>query len=343
MKGADMAGRTKGSKPKNLSAVELARLERFERTQKNRRGRTSPSVVPAKLARTSAFVARRFGLSTDANFQRVYAVAGYSVIEVRGRELGSQHRDALYALFRVRAKRIEEPNPEYNPNITTPGLTAPRPTIAFMETRCTWRDLLLATGRTAHVNNLGTLLRVFQELQQVIISVYSGSYEDYLRATKSGRIAGAGFSENILSRIDWDGVNLDSTVIIRYGEWVRKTFEMKHLVSLNADVYFKLKSDYAKSVWPYLDSQPSHTWIDDAKLAELVGRDIANETSAQRRKFHEDCRQSFDDMTRAGGIAEWKVEQIGSGRIKTHRYTYVHALPRQGELPLMISEADLTY
>jgi hypothetical protein len=120
-----MAGRGIG-KPRNLSSVEQARLERFERTMKNRRGRSQPSVVPAKLARTSAFAARRYGLSTDANFQRVYVVAGYSVIEVRGRELGSQHRDALYALFRLRAKRIEEPNPEYNPNITTPGLAQPR-------------------------------------------------------------------------------------------------------------------------------------------------------------------------------------------------------------------------
>jgi hypothetical protein len=337
-----MAGRGIG-KPRNLSSVEQARLERFERTMKNRRGRSQPSIVPAKLARTSAFAARRYGLSTDANFQRVYVVAGYSVIEVRGRELGSQHRDALYALFRLRAKRIEEPNPEYNPNITTPGLAQPRPTVAFMETRCTWRDLLLATGRTTHVNNLGTLLRVFQELQQVIIAVFAGTYEDYLKASKLGRLAGPGFSENILHRIDWEGINLDSEVSIRYGEWVRRSFEMKHLVSLNSEVYFKLRSDYAKSIWPYIDSQPAHCWIEDSKLADLVGRDMKTDTTPQRRKFHESCRDAFDDMVTAGGLTSWRVEELGSGRRKTKRYHYIHALPRRGELSFHILEDELTY
>ena len=134
------------------------------------------------------------------------------MIEVRGRELGSQHRDALYALFRLRAKRIEEPNPEYNPNITTPDwLSLGRPSPL-------WRHaapglLLLATGRTTHVNNLGTLLRVFQELQQVIIAVFAGTYEDYLKASKLGRLAGPGFSENILHRIHSEGINLDSEVL----------------------------------------------------------------------------------------------------------------------------------
>ena len=336
-----MVGRGIG-RPRNLSSVEQARLERFERTMKNRRGRSQPSVVPAKLARTSAFAARRYGLSTDANFQRVYIVAGYSVIEVRGRELGSQHRDALYALFRLRAKRIEEPNPEYNPNITTPGLDQPRPTVAYMETRCTWRNLLLATGRTVHVNNLGTMLRVFQELQQVIIAVFAGSYEDYLKTSKLGRLAGPGFSENILHRIEWEGVNLDSEVCIRYGEWVRKSFEMKHLVSINSEVYFKLKSDYAKSIWPYVDSQPSHNWIEDTKLADLVCRNLEADTTPQRRKFHEGCRDAFDDMVAAGGLASWRVEELGSGRRKTKRYHYVHALPRQGELVLPIPD-ELPY
>src|SRR5690242_11014654 len=104
---------------KKLSDEERARLDRFERTRANRRGRSQPSVMPDKLARTSAFSPRRHGLSSDADFHRVYHVEGASVVEVRGRELGSQHRDAFYALFRLRARRAELPNPEYNPNITT--------------------------------------------------------------------------------------------------------------------------------------------------------------------------------------------------------------------------------
>ena len=36
----------------------------------------------------------------------------------------------------------------------------------------------------------------------------------------------------------------------------------KNLVSLNADVYFRLKSDYAKSFWPFIElcSQPTPTF-----------------------------------------------------------------------------------
>jgi len=69
--------------------------------QRNRRGRAHPANVPAKLTRTSAFAPKRRGLITDSSFRRVYLVPKQSVIEVSGRELGSQHRDAMYALFRV--------------------------------------------------------------------------------------------------------------------------------------------------------------------------------------------------------------------------------------------------
>jgi hypothetical protein len=60
---------------------------------------------------------------------------------------------------------------------------------------------------------------------------------------------------------------------------------MKHLVSLNSEVYFKLRSDYAKSIWPYIDSQPAHCWIEDSKLADLVGRDLKTDTTPQPGLF----------------------------------------------------------
>jgi len=36
----------------------------------------------------------------------------------------------------------------------------------------------------------------------------------------------------------------------------------------------------------------------------------------------------------AGGLASWRCEPMGSGRRKSYRYHYVHALPRQGVLEL---------
>jgi hypothetical protein len=149
-----------------LTDRERKRLDRFEKMQQNRRGRSSPAVMPSKLARTAAFAPRKKNLVTDSNFKRVYEFRPHTVVEVSGRELGTQHRDALYALFKLRAKRTEEPNPLYNPNISAVGLKAPKPTLIYYHTITTWRDILKATGRSAHVNNLGTVLRTLGSFAQ---------------------------------------------------------------------------------------------------------------------------------------------------------------------------------
>ena len=85
-----------------LSPAERKRLEKF----KNRRGRKNPARIPARLARTSAFAPKRTRLITDSNFERLYVVPGHSVIKVSGRELGTQHRDTIYAVFRL-PKKVE--------------------------------------------------------------------------------------------------------------------------------------------------------------------------------------------------------------------------------------------
>ena len=170
------------SKEKVLSEAEQKRLVRFERSKANRRGRKAPAVMPSRLARTSAFAPRKKGLITDSAFQRLYVVRPHTVVEVRGRELGSQHRDALYALFRLRAKRTEAPDPQRPDG----------PKLTYYNTEATWRDLLAATGRTAHVNNLGTMLRVFEELRSVSFRFYQGDFAQYEAAAKGGRLAGAG-------------------------------------------------------------------------------------------------------------------------------------------------------
>lgn len=321
---------------KKLTDTEKARLERFERARENRRGRKHPAIMPSRLARTSAFAPRRQKLSTDADFERVYVVKPHTVVQVSGRELGSQHRDALYAIFRVRARRISEPNPHHRPGTSSDPITGPARLVYYL-TETTWRELLQATGRTPHVNNLGTLLRSFEEMRSVSFRVFQGDFDAYEAAVKRGRLLGAGFSDNLVNRIDWSGVSLDSRVTVRYGEWVKSMFEAKSLISLNGDVYFRLKSDYAKSFWPFIDSQNSYTYVDLTTLADLAGRDYAEETTKRRVKFREDVRQAFDDMVAAGGLACWRCEEVGTGQRKGYRFHYAHALERQGTLDLFDS------
>lgn len=318
-----------------LSEEELARLERQKRSIQNRRGRKNPSVMPDKLARTSAFAPRRKNLNTDSNFSRVYEVPGYSVVEVKGRELGSQHRDAIYALFRLPRNKVTIPNPIYRPG------TLLSPVLSFCETRTTWRELLKVTARTEHVNNLLSLLTVFQEIQQVSVLIHQGrSIEELERIRKSRTLSTLadtpGMASPLITELSWDGAQLDSAVAVRYGATVLEMIEKAYLVSINADVQFRLKSDHAKTFWPFIDSQPNFHWIDENRLAQLAGRDLwcVKETSATRAQFRKECREALADMKQAGGLSEWREEVTGSGRKKSRRYHYIHASPRQLELSL---------
>lgn len=314
---------------------ERQRLERRERTLKNRRGRRNPAVMPDRLARTSAFAPRKSNLITDSNFTRVYEVPGYSVVEVRGRELGSQHRDAIYALFRLKREKVSIPNPDYRPGTFIP------PVRTYYETRTTWRELIRVMNRTEHVNNLLSLVHVFQEIQQVSVLIHEGRSLAELEKIKKSRSIGAlpdsrGSAASLITEIDWEGAQLDSKIIVRYGPSVLQMIERAHLVSINADVQFRLKGDHAKTFWPFIDSQPGFTYMDEDKLAQLAGRDLWSdtETSATRAQFRKDCRQAMNDMVQAGGLTDWREEVTGSGRHKSRRYHYTHAAPTQMELDL---------
>lgn len=318
-----------------LTPEEQQRLERRERTLKNRRGRRNPATMPDRLARTSAFVPRKINLVTDSNFTRVYEVPGYSVVEVRGRELGSQHRDAIYALFRLKRDKVSVPNPDYRPG------TFIAPTRTYYETRTSWRELIRVMGRTEHVNNLLSLVHVFQEIQQVSVLIHEGRSLVELDKIKKTRAGGAlpdgrGSAAPLITEVTWEGAQLDSSVVVRYGPSVLHMIEKAHLVSINADVQFRLKGDHAKSFWPFIDSQPGHSWIDETRLSELAGRDLwaDKETSATRAQFRKDCRQAFADMVAAGGLKDWREEITGSGWKKSRRYHYVHAAPTQLEMDL---------
>lgn len=317
-----------------LTEAEQNRLKRAKRTRENRRGRKKPAQVPNKLARTAAFAPRKNGLNTDSKFERTYVVPGGSVIHVSGRELGSQHRDAIYALFRLCPKKVSVPNPGYNAELNdSPANTKFR---VHYETHTTWRELIRTLGNTAHPNNLLTLLQVFEDLQKVVIRVQRGNPFCVLGANEAGKIGGPGMSENIITKIIWHGAGLDSQVEIYYGEWIRNTFEATHLVSLNADVQFKLMNDHAKSFWPYIDSQVHHHFVDEDALAALAGRDLwdESETSATRSDFRKKCKRAFDDMKKAGGLDVYEIEILGKGRRKSRRYHYLHALPRQMEMKI---------
>lgn len=320
-----------------LSEKELARLERKQRSLQNRRGRKNPSTVPDRLTRTSAFAPRRQGLITDSNFYRVYEVPGYSVVEVHGRELGSQHRDAIYALFRLKLSKIHIPNEKYRTGSLLPMF------ITHYKTSTSWRDILKVMGRTQHVNNLLSLLQIFSEIRQVSFIVHQGkTLKEVDGRQKANRLVdGKGNLTSIIKEIEWDGAQLDSAVTVTYGETVLEMIEKANLVSLNAEVQFRLKSDYAKTFWPFIDSQPSYHYVDEDLLAKLTSRDLwaEGETSATRAQFRKDCRQAFSDMEKAGGLKTWREEVTGTGRTKSRRYHYKHAMVRQMELELLPLEA----
>jgi hypothetical protein len=319
-----------------LSDEQLKLLERAERSKQNRRNRKNPAVMPDRLARTSAFTPRRQGLITDSNFVRVYEVPGYSVVEVKGRELGSQHRDAIYALFRLPRIKTSVPNPNYRPGRLMAS------TLSFYETRTTWRALLKAMGRVEHLNNLLGLMQVFEEVRQVSFIIHQGKSLkdiDRIHRSRADKLLPdtAGEVSSLISEMSWDGGQLDSVVVVRFGATVLEMVEKAALVSINADVQYRLKSDHAKTFWPFIDSQPNFTYIDEERLAQLAGRDIwgEGETSATRAQFRKECREAFRDMQTAHGLSEWREEIMGSGRTKSRRYHYTHAAPRQMELELL--------
>ena len=320
-----------------LTVEEKRRLERAERSRQNKRGRVNPATMPDRIARTSAFAPRRYGLITDSTFRRIYEVPGYSVVEVTGRELGSHHRDALVAVFRLPRSKVTAPNPDYRPG------TLISPFVIHYQSTTTWRDLLTRMGRVHHVRNIAILVSTLQEISQVNILVHEGKSigeidgadkapEKYTRAALLANRRSSGSASALINSVSWKGLQLDSVLEVRFGSAVLDAIEKSRLVSVNADVQFRLKSDFAKSFWPFIDSQPNHSFIDEERLAQLSGVQLNEITSARTAQFRKDCRQAFDDMVKAGGLKEWRREIIGAGRQKFHRYHYRHALPRQMDL-----------
>lgn len=310
-------------KPNELPALSPAEARRLKRISE-RRGRRTPAKVPARLTRTAAFAPKRHGLNKDSDFKRLYIVPGHSVIHVSGRELGSQHRDALYAIFRLRRKETLLVDPEST--WRRRGFVA----------EANWRDIVRLMGVSEHVNNVATLICVLEEIKKVVVTAYEGDPELLLEQYNAGHLPrGKGRMGNILHDITWDGAGLDDRVTVTFGDWTVEAMMKAKLVSLNADVQFALRSDYAKSFWPYIDGFNSHTFVDEVMLGHLTGKDIGKMTAREKSFFRSACRQAFDDMIRAGGLTHWREEVRGVGRNKTRRYHYRHALEQQMELDLL--------
>lgn len=321
--------------PTVASSATPAQAERVARTKANRRGRSAPSVIPAKLTRTPAFRPARHGLREDATFVGVYALPPHSVVEVRGRELGTVHRDVLVALFRERATTCSTPNPAFRPG---EGDWRNGPRITYLEVATTWRRLLQASGRQPHANNLRTVLRVLEELRGVNFRFYNGTWESAQQFLQTGRMpSGSGWSDGLISLIEWEGTGINDRVTVRYGDCIRRFFEQKQLVSLDAEVYQRLRTDYGKALWPFLDGKPSYTYVDEVTVATLFGYEYETMDGPRRRDLRVRIRQAFDDLVRAGGLRAWKSQTLGEGRRKIHRYSYEHARPRQAELDLLAS------
>jgi hypothetical protein len=223
--------------PAALSDAEISRLKRIGQ----RRGRRNPAKVPARLARTSAFAPKRRGLITDANYDRLYVVPGHSIVRVAGRELGSQHRDDLYAVFRLDHKTVVLPDPN-----------SPVGHSRYLRVETTWRELLRSMGLTPHANNVTALHYTFEDIKKVVVTVYEGQdHNKLLEQHKQGKLPRApGRMGNMLHDVEWEGLQLDSRVTLHYGEWSANMVFSAKLVSLNADVHFALASDYAKSFCP---------------------------------------------------------------------------------------------
>ena len=316
----------------------LARVRRNRKTHKAkdgksrsqvRRNRNNPAQVPARLVRTSAFAPRRTHLSSDADFERIYIVPGHSVIRVKGRELGSQHRDLIYNIFRV-GKRCAV-------DTVVPDPEGPLPFRRIRQVPTTWRDLILAAGKTEHVNNVMSMHEIMSEFSQVLFDIYEGDQKQIAEAIRARdwqklrELSPSGSMRHLFETIEWEGLDLDSKVVITYGDWTIDMIEMGKLVSLNSDVQNGLRSDYAKSIWPYIDSMTTHTYVDEPMLESLLGRDIwsDDETKTTRGQFRKDTKQAFEDMVRAGGLKSFRMEWHGKGHRKWKRYHYEPGLTQQ--------------
>jgi len=321
-----------GSVRKEAARKEFE-LARALRSNAHTRSRKKPASVPNKLSRISIFSPKNRDLCLT-NKERIYPIDKHSVLRIIGRELGSKHRDLLYAFFCLKPEMFTELGQTY------------------CLTKTTWRELLTLMKVSFHKNNIRSMLDICTDFQNVVIQVFNGSNTDDIQEKLAkGLVPSGGFSENIISSIKWDDASLDSKVTIRYGAWVQEMFYKKKLVSLNVHVQFQLKSGYAKSFWPFIDSQPKYTYIKEDLLAQLVNVDLYNdkikEDGSTIKKhvvvssFRRECRKAFDDMVQSGGLKSWSIDKMTMKGEKSRIYHYEHFLPNSLDIARQTLAASL--
>jgi hypothetical protein len=112
---------------------------------------------------------------------------------VSGRELGSQHLDALYAVFRLPHE-----------SMVIKDEKSPVGILRVMVVSTTWRDLLRTMGLTEHVNNITAVHFAFKDIKKVVVTVYEGKQEKLMLDFKEGKLPRVGGKMgNLLHDVEW--------------------------------------------------------------------------------------------------------------------------------------------
>ncbi|WP_404381463.1 hypothetical protein [Caenispirillum salinarum] len=300
--------------------VEQDRLERALKRHPGYRGRTMPACLLPALARTSAFAPRSRNLNRTAGSTRLYEIPNVNVVKVTGPELGIQHRMLLTALLRHHVNIID---------------LAGRSMIAVVSV--TWRDLLKSMNKGAHPNNIDTYFNALRDLDTAQISVWRGSWTQYqaqLWGYETDK--NADFSAPLITSARCTGLTPNDEIRVHFGPDAARDFKEGNLVSVDADVFFRLRSDYAKSLWPVIDGHKKFFFLHESTIASYVGLDLRRTGWREWQTFRRSTKRAFEAMKAAGGLEDWYVEEGKQGRIgKREQHKYVFTRPLSpGSTPL---------
>ncbi|MDE4063863.1 hypothetical protein [Phaeobacter gallaeciensis] len=297
--------------PNELSEKSRKRQEAIK--QRRQRLSRKPAKVPTELARSGMFRPTKQYLNQQTTSYTL-EVGNWAKISVVGKELGIAHKDTLMAVFRQNARTIMDNSPESS-QIEKWGIAAKTKSVVYT----TWRGLLQAQNKSAHVNNITTQAGLLEDLSSLIVS---------FRIHEGRRGGGSGSLIEVL----FDGFELDSRVQISYGQHVKQIMAAKQIVYLDAEAYYTLKSDYAKAFFSFIDSQPNNSWVDESILAQIVGRDIWRENWQQRGDFRKYCVRAFNDFEASGYLRNVQRVPYKSGKNTCFRFEYEFCKPKQKDL-----------
>lgn len=292
--------------------TERDRLERALKRHPGYRGRTKPACLLPALARTSAFAPRSRDLDRTAGNMRLYEIPNVNVVKVSGPELGIQHRMLLMALLRHHVNIID---------------LADRGMVAVVSV--TWRDLLKGMNKTVHPNNIDTYVNALRDLDTAEITVWRGTWNQY-QAEDFGYAVekDVGFSAPIIRAVGFTGLKPDDEVRIHFGADAARDFKDGNLVSVDANIFFRLRSDYAKSLWPVIDGHKNFFFLHESTIAGYLGLDLSRMGWREWQTFRRSTERAFEAMKAAGGLEKWRLEHEGRvGKREQRKYVFTRPLP----------------